>query len=159
MSDNRFTDPAPSAKNVWSGVLFGIGLMALIDEIIFHQLLQWHHFYDRSTPYAGIFTDGLLNAFALFAIVSGLFMFADLHRKHTIHMMRWIASVLIGSGGFQLFDGIINHKVLQIHKVRYGVDILPYDLAWNTFGALLLIAGIVLFLKFKKQYGRRRAEG
>ena len=25
--------------------------MAAIDEIVFHQLLAWHHFYDRSTPY------------------------------------------------------------------------------------------------------------
>lgn len=96
MSDNRFTNPPPVARNVWSGVLFGIGLMALIDEIIFHQLLQWHHFYDKSTPFTGIFTDGLLNAFALFAVVGGLFMFADLHRKHTIHMMRWVASVFTG---------------------------------------------------------------
>lgn len=32
------------------GVLIGIAIMAAVDEIVFHQLLAWHHFYDRSTP-------------------------------------------------------------------------------------------------------------
>lgn len=138
-------------NNTISGILFGIGLVALVDEIIFHQLLQWHHFYDRATPYIGILSDGLLNAFALFAIVLGLFMFADLNRRGTRHTATWVASFFIGLGGFQLFDGIINHKLLQVHQVRYGVEPLPYDLAWNISGALLLAVGIFLMFRAKKQ--------
>lgn len=149
MTGNRFSNHSYSARNVWSGVLFGIGLMALIDEIIFHQLLQWHHFYDDSTTQVGIFSDGILNAFALFAVVGVLFMYADLRRKHTVHMLKWIASVLIGTGSFQLFDGLINHKLLRIHQVRYTVEILPYDLAWNTAGFILLTSGILLLIKSK----------
>ena len=139
------------AMNIWSGVLFGIGLMALIDEIIFHQLLQWHHFYDLSTPFIGILSDGLLNAFALFALVAGLFMFADIQRRHIAHMRTWTASLFLGLGGFQVFDGIVNHKLLQIHQVRYGVEILPYDLAWNISGLILLIIGTVLFTQARKR--------
>ena len=143
------------SKNIWSGILFGIGLMALVDEIIFHQLLQWHHFYDRATTCIGILSDGLLNAFALFALVIGLFMFADLQRKHGVHKLKWTGGIFTGLGGFQLFDGIINHKLLQIHQVRYGVNILPYDLAWNISGAVLLIVGIVLLFRSKyKKAGR-----
>ncbi|MCG1010356.1 DUF2243 domain-containing protein [Salinicoccus sp. ID82-1] len=142
----------PNIKgNVVSGVLFGIGLMALVDEIIFHQLLQWHHFYDRSTPFIGILSDGLLNAFALFAVVLGLFMFADLNRKHNRLMATWTASFFIGLGGFQLFDGLVNHKLLQVHQVRYGVEVLPYDLGWNIAGAVLLVIGIVLMIRTRKQ--------
>lgn len=142
---------AKPAMNIWSGVLFGIGLMALIDEIIFHQLLQWHHFYDLSTPFIGILSDGLLNAFALFALVAGLFMFADIQRRHIAHMRTWTASLFLGLGGFQVFDGIVNHKLLQIHQVRYGVEILPYDLAWNISGFMLLIIGTVLFTQARKR--------
>ncbi|MFC3419536.1 DUF2243 domain-containing protein [Salinicoccus hispanicus] len=138
-------------SNIISGIFFGIGLMALIDEIIFHQILQWHHFYDHSTPFIGILSDGLLNAFALFAVVLGLFMFADLNRRERRHASTWVASFFIGLGGFQLFDGIVNHKLLQIHQVRYGVEILPYDLAWNITGALLLSIGIVLMIRARKQ--------
>ena len=137
----------------WSGLLFGIGLMALVDEIIFHQLLQWHHFYDWDTPFIGIMSDGLLNAFGLFALVAGLFMFADLRRKQAISPRQWASPVFIGLAGFQLFDGIINHKLLRIHQVRYNVDVLPYDLAWNIFGVILLIIGLLLLYTEKR--GRR----
>lgn len=137
-------------RNFWSGLVFGIGLMAFVDEVIFHQLLQWHHFYDLSTPQIGIFADGLLNSFAWFAAIGGLFMFADLRRRNAVWMRRWIASILIGMGAFQLFDGIIDHKVLRTHQVRYNVELLPYDLAWNIFGAILLVAGIALLVKARK---------
>jgi len=137
-------------RNFWSGLFFGIGLLAFVDEVIFHQLLQWHHFYDLSTPQIGIFADGLLNSFAWFAAIGGLFMFADLRRRNAFWMRRWVASILIGMGAFQLFDGIIDHKVLRTHQVRYNVELLPYDLAWNIFGAILLAAGIALLIKTRK---------
>ncbi|WP_342388349.1 DUF2243 domain-containing protein [Salinicoccus bachuensis] len=152
--EHRHVSPS---RNMWSGVLFGIGLMALIDEIIFHQLLQWHHFYDLSTPFIGILSDGLLNAFALFAVVAGLFMFADLHRRHIAHMRTWTASFFLGLGGFQVFDGIVNHKLLQVHQVRYGVEILPYDLAWNISGLILFLIGTILFIHARKRMTRGEA--
>nr|WP_241429132.1 DUF2243 domain-containing protein [Agrococcus sp. ARC_14] len=34
--------------------MFGVGLVAFIDETVFHQLLHWHHFYDRGTPELGL---------------------------------------------------------------------------------------------------------
>lgn len=46
-------------RNLWSGILFGLGLVAFIDEAIFHQLLHWHHFYDKSTTDIGLISDGL----------------------------------------------------------------------------------------------------
>lgn len=139
-----------ASGNLWSGLLFGIGGMAFVDEVIFHQLLQWHHFYDLSTPRVGIFADGLLNSFAWFAAIGGLFLFADLRRRNAVWMKRWVAAVFLGSGGFQLFDGIIDHKILQTHQIRYGVELLPYDLAWNISGAVLLVIGIVLLMQLKK---------
>ncbi|MED4304890.1 DUF2243 domain-containing protein [Bacillus licheniformis] len=38
-------------KAFWGPFLFGVGIIAMIDGIIFHQLLQWHSVYmdtDRS---------------------------------------------------------------------------------------------------------------
>ncbi len=40
-----------------------------------------------------------------------------------------------------MFDGIVDHKVLRVHQVRYGVDVTPYDWAWNLAGLLLLLVG------------------
>jgi len=154
MADRHASNRPGASTNTWSGVFFGLGLMALIDEIIFHQLLQWHHFYNHSTTQVGIFSDGLLNAFALFAIVAGLFMFADLRRRNTLRLRKFISSVLIGDGSFQLADGIVNHKLLRVHQVRYGVeDIWPYDLGWIVTGVILLVCGVILFAKSNRREG------
>lgn len=143
-----------SSRNLWAGVLFGIGLMAFIDEIIFHQLLHWHHFYDRATTDIGLVSDGILSAFSLAATVGGLFLYADLRRRNAWWPVKWTGGILVGAGGFQLYDGIIDHKVLRVHQVRYNVEsLLPYDLAWNIAGAAILITGIVLLIRSRKQAG------
>lgn len=142
---------ANNRRTRWSGILVGVGLMALIDEIIFHQLLQWHHFYDKSTTVIGIVSDGLLNAFGLFSIVLGLFMLAGLHNNHFSFKPLWTAFFFIGLGSFQLLDGIINHKLLRVHQIRYNVNILPYDIAWHASALLLIIIGFILYSRTKKQ--------
>ena len=82
-----------------SGVLAGIGLVAFVDETVFHQLLHWHHFYDKSTLEAGLVSDGLFHAFGFFAIVAGLFLFADLRRRQRLRWPRWVGGLLVGAGG------------------------------------------------------------
>lgn len=132
-------------RSLWAAFLIGIGIMAAVDEIIFHQLLQWHHFFDRSTPAAGIVSDGLLHAAELIAVVAGFFLIADLGRRDAL-AVRWAwAGGFLGLGAFQLFDGIIDHKLLRVHQIRYGVDLLPYDLAWNLVGLALLLTGVWLW--------------
>jgi uncharacterized membrane protein len=122
----------------------GVGLVAAVDEIVFHQVLAWHHFYDRATPQIGLFSDGLLHSAEIVVLVAGGFGLADLLRRGALgHRAAW-AGFLLGAGGFQLFDGIVDHKLLRVHQVRYGVDLLPYDIAWNAAGALLLLAGAAL---------------
>ncbi|MFN2494597.1 MAG: DUF2243 domain-containing protein [Pseudonocardiaceae bacterium] len=54
-------------------------------------------------------------------------------------------------GGFQLLDGIVDHELLRLHQVRYGVDILPYDLAWNGAALVLLAVGAVLAVRARRQ--------
>ncbi len=36
-----------SGRSMWSGALVGVGIAAFVDETVFHQLLHWHHFYDK----------------------------------------------------------------------------------------------------------------
>lgn len=137
--------------SVWAGVLLGIGLMAAIDEIVFHQLLAWHHFYDRSTLLVGLFADGLLHAAELIFIVAGFFRFADLRRRQALVPTFAWAGFFFGAGGFQLFDGIVDHKMLRLHQVRYGVELLPYDVGWNLAGLVLLGVGVALYRRARSQ--------
>ncbi|HYG06535.1 MAG TPA: DUF2243 domain-containing protein [Stenotrophomonas sp.] len=125
--------------------VIGAGLMAGVDEIVFHQLLAWHHFYDRATPTVGLFADGLLHAAELFALVAGFFLLAAARRHGRVD--RWAAwgGLLIGAGAFQMFDGLVDHKLLRVHQIRYGVDnLFVYDLTWVLGGALLLVVGLLL---------------
>ncbi|MGD6818104.1 DUF2243 domain-containing protein [Metabacillus sp. 84] len=142
-----------SGRNAWSGVLFGLGMVAFIDETIFHQLLHWHHFYDKSTTNAGLVSDGLFHSFSWFATVASLFMVADLRRRNSWRVKRWWGGVLTGAGFFQLYDGTIQHKVMGLHQIRYNVNILPYDLVWNITALLMLAAGAYLLIKTKRNRG------
>lgn len=135
-----------------AAIIFGAGFMAAVDEIIFHQLLRWHHFFDFSTPAVGLISDGLLHAAELIAIVAGFFLIADLLRKKHLSQRYAVAGFFLGMGGFQLFDGVVNHKILQLHQIRYDVDLFVYDATWISSGALLFLIGIVLWRRAKTAF-------
>ena len=137
------TDQATRAgRTLLAGVLLGLGTVAFFDETVFHQLLHWHHFYDRSTTDAGLVSDGLFHAFSWFATVGALFMVADLRRERAFWRRRFIAGWLAGAGFFQFYDGLVQ-ELMGLHQIRYEVDLLPYDVVWNVIAAALLVAGVV----------------
>jgi uncharacterized membrane protein len=141
------TSTSLPGRSVTSGVLIGIGFAGFIDETVFHQLLHWHHFYDKSTPTAGLVSDGFFHAGSWLCIVIGLFLFADLQRRHGTVPRRLTAGILLGWGGFQVYDGLFQHKVLGLHQIRYNVDITPYDVAWNIAGGIAIVVGVLLLLR------------
>ncbi|MER5994480.1 DUF2243 domain-containing protein [Streptomyces viridosporus] len=138
--------PEPRRSMVVCGVI-GIAVMAAVDEIVFHQVLGWHHFYDRSTTRVGLLSDGLLHTAELLALVAGFFLFADLRRRQALAPAHAWAGFFLGLGTFQLFDGIVDHKLLRLHQIRYGVDVTPYDWAWNLGGLVLLLIGVGLAVR------------
>nr|WP_198423757.1 DUF2243 domain-containing protein [Microlunatus antarcticus] len=144
------------ARNTASGTLAGIGLAAFIDETVFHQLLHWHHFYDKSTLEVGLVSDGLFHALGFFAVVAGLFLLADLRRRQGLWWTRWVGGVLIGTGGFQLYDGLVQHKLMKLHQIRYDVDLLPYDLTWSLTAAVMVAIGTVLTVRTRAGDSRQR---
>jgi len=131
-------------RSAGSGALVGVGVAAFVDETVFHQLLHWHHFYDRSTPAAGLVSDGFFHAFGWVALVVGLFLYADLQRAGGVATAHWWGGLLAGAGGFQLYDGTVQHKLLRLHQIRYDVELFPYDVAWNAAALVLLAVGVVL---------------
>src|SRR5882757_6365228 len=112
-------------RTIWSGMLAGMGLVAIADETVFHQLLHWHYFYDKSTLAVGLVSDGLFHA--------GGFV-----------PKRWWGALLLGAAAFQLYDGIVQHKLLGLHQIRYHVTLWPYDLTWNLIAAVMIAAGAAL---------------
>jgi uncharacterized membrane protein len=143
--------------NGLSGALFGIAVAGFVDEAVFHQILHWHKFYDRSTTEVGLVSDGLFHAFSFFAAVAGLFLLAELRRRGELVWPRWIGAALVGAGAFQLYDGTIQHKLMGLHQIRYQVDLLPYDLAWILVAVALIVAGTVLLVRTRAPAGERHA--
>lgn len=146
--DHAATRRRATRPTVLTGLLLGSGLMAAVDQIIFHELLQWHHFYTHTTDYWQLVSDGLLHLTSVGLLLWGTArlwytrrLFAQVARGQVL-----FAGLLFGMGGFQLFDGVVNHKILRLHQVRMHVEnLLPYDIAWNGVAILLLIAGYVVW--------------
>jgi uncharacterized membrane protein len=78
-------------------------------------------------------------------------MFANLRRKKSLYIKRWIGGVLLGAGLFQLYDGTVQHKWLKLHQIRYNVDIMPYDLTWNITASIMTLIGCILILKTRNK--------
>ncbi|MCE0763822.1 DUF2243 domain-containing protein [Pseudonocardia kujensis] len=138
-------------RNALAGVLLGLGVVAFADETVFHQLLHWHHFYDRAGSAAGLVSDGLFHAFGWAATVAALFLIAALRRDRAARPLRVVGGALAGGGAFQLYDGLVQHKLLGLHQIRYVPDVLVYDVVWNVLAAVLLVAGLVLLVRTRER--------
>jgi uncharacterized membrane protein len=146
---------------MWAGVMIGVGVMAAVDEIVFHQLLAWHSFYDRAGGTVGLISDGVLHAAELFLLIAGFFLLASTLRRGTASPGAALAGLFLGAGGFQLFDGLINHKVLgSTRSVRRGRASLRPGLDAAALALLLLgavLAGVVAFRRRRSGSGTRTA--
>ncbi|HEX7003898.1 MAG TPA: DUF2243 domain-containing protein [Trueperaceae bacterium] len=136
-----------NGRAVRIGIVLGVALMGAVDEIVFHQLLQWHHFFAATTAYWRIFSDGLFHAFTASLWLAAALMLWR-HRDELAGLpgsRAFWGGILTGAGGFQLFDGTVDHKLLKLHQVRMGAENLwLYDATWIASGLLLLLEGWVL---------------
>jgi uncharacterized membrane protein len=136
---------------LWPGVLAGIGLAGTLDEVVLHQLLGWHHFYDRSTPTAGLVSDGLFHLFSTTLLVIGVIQLVERRRTSPDPPGLALAGILLGAGGFNLYDGTIQHKLLALHQVRANAPSnLPYDLAFLAIAAIVFVSGVILLRRTRQ---------
>jgi uncharacterized membrane protein len=135
----------PSRSLLGPAVLVGIGVAGSLDEIVLHQLLRWHHFYDRGSQAAGQIADGIFHLGSTAALVVGLVLVVQRWRTEPAPLRQAAAGILLGAGGFNLYDGTIQHKLLGLHQVRAGApNNLPYDLVFIAIATVTLLAGLLL---------------
>lgn len=135
----------PNQSLLWSAVLVGIGVAGSLDEIVLHQLLRWHHFYDRGSQAAGLIADGIFHLGSTAALVTGLVLLVQRLRAGRDPLRQSAAGILLGAGGFNLYDGIVQHKLLGLHQVRAGTsNNLPYDVVFIGTAAVVLLGGLLL---------------
>jgi len=137
----------PNRSLLGPAVLVGIGAAGSLDEIVLHQLLRWHHFYDRGSQAAGLIADGIFHLGSTAALVIGLVLLVQRWRTGPGPLRQAVAGILLGAGGFNLYDGTIQHKLLGLHQVRAGApNNLPYDLVFIGVAAVMLLAGFVAYV-------------
>ncbi len=141
------------------GCVFGFGLGALLDVLLFHLVFQTHHllsgFYDPLT-YGGLRTnvmfDGLFSLGMLAVMGAGAAMLWRIANRATRPLSSLLVggAALVGAGVFNVFDGVVDHYVLGLHDVVHGTEM--WNPHWIVVSVLMLVAGVLL-LWFA---GRRR---
>ena len=156
----RATEPTPSSGPPASlrapGVLLGMGLGGFVDGIVLHQILRWHHMLSQTEEYhpttldnlqANVVADGLFHAGTWLLVVAGLaLLWRSVHaggwRHRTRALVGWMA---VGWGAFNLIEGVVNHHLLGVHRVRPdSARPLVWDLGFLALGALLVGGGWLL---------------
>jgi uncharacterized membrane protein len=128
-------------REVLAATAVGVGVAGTIDEVVLHQLLHWHHFYDKSTSGWGLTSDGIFHVISTALLVGGTY--ALVHNRQRVVPREAPGWIVLAAGAFNLYDGTIQHKVLRLHRVREGVaNDTPYDAVFlGTAAALAAIGG------------------
>ncbi len=147
-------------RAIFTGVLLGIGIAGFIDESIFHQLLQWHNFYWATDARGRILSDGLFHIGSTLVLLWGVWrLWRDRARWTPSHTRAILGGILAGAGGFNTYDGVVQHVILHLHLVNEHVCAvpmdpnnsilscradIPFEVVWIVVGAAVLVAGIVV---------------
>lgn len=135
-----------SLINIGSFVL-GFGFLGALDGIVFHQLLQWHSVIMETSRAGQIISDGIFHLAVTITLAAGgvLLWLAGNPADLTRGIRLLVGGFLIGGGTFNLIEGIINHHLLQIHRVKPGdPNALLYDLSFLVSGLIFVMIGLVI---------------
>lgn len=146
-----------------AGILLGIGLGGFLDGIVLHQILQWHNMlsavlppHDMEAMRRNMAADGWFHMAMWLATLGGVaVLWTALRGPGPLPSGRALAgNMLIGWGGFNLVEGIVDHHLLGLHHVRDLPQHLPfYD--W----AFLIVGGVALLLLGFALRDRREVSG
>ena len=136
---------------LWGGVA-GAGLGASVDVILFHLITGHHHLLSnrvdpgtaaglrQNVVYDGLFLAAMLGLAALGAAMLWRTANGAAARLSTTYLA---GALVLGAGGFNLYDGVVDHYVLDLHDVVHGTT------AWNPHWigvsvAMLAVGGLLL---------------
>jgi len=126
-------------------------LAGLFDGIVFHQVLQWHHMLSAWHPPNSVHNlelntqaDGWFHVAVYATLVAGAAMLMSATARLTTRPSRriMVAGLLIGFGGFNVLEGVVDHHVLGVHHVREGSTAHVYDAGFLIVSVIVLAVGV-----------------
>ena len=147
-------------------ILLGIGFGGLLDGIVLHQILQWHHVVSAdgccpTSTLAGLedntLADGLFHLAVLVVTFAGCAAALTAWRdgRHAPPWRAQVGGLLAGWGIFNLIDSA-NHFILDLHHVRDDLGgPIGWDLGFLLFALALICTGAALITATR---GNRSAE-
>lgn len=120
--------------------LLGMGVIAMLDGIIFHQLLQWHSTVMDTDAYHRIQSDGYLHLLATLFVFAGAWILWRAEPYYRDGPVFW-GSLLAGAGVFNLVEGLLNHHLLGLHHVRPGWNEGAWDLGYDLAAVGMVLIG------------------
>jgi uncharacterized membrane protein len=151
-------------------LLLGIGLGAMLDGIVLHELLQWHSMLSAAVPPDSVdamrismAADGMFHAVAWLATLGGVWtLWSAYGRPGALPATRvFVGYLILGWGWFNLVEGIVDHHFLQLHHVRDLPEHVP-ALDWLFLlvaGAGFIAAGVALTRRKGERAIRERRAG
>jgi uncharacterized membrane protein len=146
-----------------AGVLIGVGLGGLIDGILLHQILGWHHLVcSTATCQADtVFAlkeqntaDGYFHLVVWSVTIAGIaLLFRACRIDHgNGSWQHLVGGTLCGWGAFNFIEGIVDHQLLKIHHVLPGSpNEFLYDMLFLASGIGLLSLGATLVHRAKQR--------
>ena len=162
-SPTAFATEVPDLRfHTAAGIFLGLGLGGFFDGIVLHQILQWHHMVSHTHPPIDVaslqfntFWDGIFHASTYVFVVIGLvLLWRTAHHTHLWWSGKLLAgTMLMGFGGFNVVEGIINHHLLQLHHVNETVPAdqwISWDVGFLVWGIAMLVGGWLLWRTGKR---------
>lgn len=133
-----------------AALLLGIGMGGFVDGIALHQIAQWHNMLSARVPphsmdamRTNMTADGLFHAAVWIVTFAGVFTLWSAGRSGAPlpPLRAGTGWMLMGWGGFNLVEGVIDHHLLNLHHVR-DLPVHVPALDW----LFLLVGGVGLLL-------------
>jgi uncharacterized membrane protein len=129
-------------------LVVGLGVGALLDGFILHQVLQWHHLWSQKTTVSTVrgleqntLADGVFHMGFLVVLLIGIGLLIG----RRIEARPLAALVLIGWGCFHVIDQFVFHLTLKAHHIREGVENPEvYDWTFFAIGLVLIAIGTLV---------------
>ena len=139
--------------------IFGFGFSGLIDVLVLHHVLQWHHLLSGVYPMdtlsglrTNILADGLFSVgmLGITSVGAGLLWRSERRTDVPLAVKPLAGAALIGLGAFDVFDAVVDHALLGLHQpVGAGGRPLSlggrYNLHWFVVSLLFVAAGYYLY--------------